>query len=143
MYEKSVVQEFEYGCGVACYAFVFGLTYSQAAWQLGEAQATSERFYVKDLRDALSVAGLLYISKHIKTHNRKLIYREGAIVLIRRSKRYPSGHYLVRHEGQWMDPWINLPRNNDILKAKSGFRRRLPGVPMYVLVPVYESGDVA
>lgn len=140
---KSVTQEFAYGCGIACYAFVLGITYKQAVQRLGEAQAKSDRFYVKDVREELNKAGLPYGSKHIKPHNRRLIYTEGAIVLVRRSKRYPTGHYLVRHEGQWMDPWINLPRNNDILKAKSGFRRRLPGVPMYVLVPVYESGDVA
>lgn len=132
---QSVTQEFGYGCGIACYAFAVKLSYKEAAERLGAAQACSERFWVKDLREALNEAGFTYVSRHVKPQIRKQIYKEGAIVLIRRSKLYPTGHYLIRHEGYWMDPWINLPYNKDINWAKSGFRKRLPGAPMYVLLP--------
>lgn len=134
--KESITQEFDYGCGIACYAFALGITYREAANQLGDAQAKSHRFWVKDFRVALNRAGLSYVSQHHKPNNTKQSYVEGAIVLIRRSKNYPAGHYLIRHGEYWMDPWINLPYSKDILKAKSGYRKRLPGRPMYVLSPM-------
>lgn len=132
---ESITQEFDYGCGIACFAFSLGLTYQQAANHLGELQANSTRFWVKDFRNALNSSGKQYVSKHIKPSIVREIYREGTIILIRRSKRYPTGHYLIRHQGYWMDPWINLLLDNDIKHAKSGFRKRLPGKPMYILLP--------
>ena len=66
---------------------------------------------------------------------RKTIYKDGTIVLIRRSKKYIAGHYLIRYKGLWMDPWINLTVDNNILQAESGFRRRLPGSPSYAIFP--------
>jgi len=134
---ESITQEFDYGCGVACFAFALHMTYKQAANHLGELQANSKRFWVKDFTDALNQTGKNYISKHIKPPMQRRIYNEGTIVLIRRSKLYPSGHYLIRHKSQWMDPWINLPSDKDILHAKSGFRKRLPGKPMYALLPQF------
>ena len=95
----------------------------------------SDRFYVKDLALALNNAGKAYQSKYVKPPIRKLLYKEGSIVLIRRSKTYKTGHYLIRHEGMWMDSWINLPTSADIRQAKSGFRKRLPGTPIYVILP--------
>ena len=133
--QKSITQEFDYGCGIACFAFALQITYKQAETLLGAKQAASTRFWVKDLTAALSNAGKIYHAKYVKLRLRKDIYDEGTIVLIRRSKHYPAGHYLIRHGNQWMDPWINLPFNKDINKAQSGFRKRLPGSPMYALFP--------
>lgn len=132
--KESITQEFDYGCGIACYAFALNLTYIDAVNRLGKQQATSNRFWVKDLREALNNAGLRYTSRHVKLGT-KQVYAEGTIVLIRRSKRYPTGHYLIRHNNHWMDPWINLPLSNDIAKARSGFRKRLPGTVMYAIEP--------
>lgn len=132
---KSITQEFDYGCGIACYAFALNISYKKAVELLGPEQALSNRFWVKDLNKALNKAGLEYKSKHINDKLRKSIYENGTIVLIRRSKKYIAGHYLIRHEGLWMDPWINLPSDNNISNAESGFRKRLPGNPMYALFP--------
>ena len=132
---QAVTQEFDYGCGIACYAFALGISYKDAATRLGEVQANSQRFWVKDFNKAMNQAGLPYVSKYIKPPIRKQIYQEGAIVLTRRSKAYPTGHYLIRYNGSWMDPWLNLPYCKDITKAKSGFRKRLPGTPMYAILP--------
>ena len=133
---QSITQEFDYGCGIACFAFAANLTYKQAANYLGPEQAASDRFWVKDLTAAINKYGKGYKSYYVKPHIRKLIYKEGTIVLIRRSKHYPTGHYLIRHKGKWMDPWLNLPFNKDITQAKSGYRHRLPGKPMYAIIPV-------
>jgi hypothetical protein len=131
---ESITQEFDYGCGIACFAFVLEMTYKQAANHLGELQANSTRFWIKDFATALNNSGEHYIAKYMKPPMIKKIYKEGTIVLVRRSKHYPAGHYLIRHKGHWMDPWINLPTDNDITHAKSGFRKRLPGKPMYALL---------
>ncbi|MDN5275878.1 MAG: hypothetical protein JWN33_527 [Candidatus Saccharibacteria bacterium] len=136
--KQSITQEYGFGCGIACYAFVLGISYTDAKIRLGSEQASSERFWVKSLADALNKAGLGYEPKYIKPHIRSRIYQEGVIVLIKRSKRYPVGHYLVRHQNAWMDPWINLPYNANINEAKSGFRKRLPGAPMYAILPMPE-----
>jgi hypothetical protein len=132
---KSVTQEFEYGCGIACFAFVVNVSYGEAARLLGKKQSNSNRFWVKDFLYQLNRAGLKYRSMHIGKKYKRRIYNDGTIILIYRSKKYPVGHYLIRHEGQWMDPWINLPANNNIEHAESGFRKRLPGKPMYALLP--------
>ncbi len=132
---NSITQEFNYGCGIACFAFALNISYKEATTLLGPKQSISNRFWVKDFVLALNSSGLKYKSEHINDKLRKSIYKDGTIVLIRRTKKYIAGHYLIRHNGQWMDPWINLPFNNDINKARSGFRKRLPGSPMYALFP--------
>jgi len=133
---ESVTQEFDYGCGIACYAFVLGISYKEAEVRLGPKQAKSERFWVKDLTNALNKADLHYERKYIKPHVKPLIYKHGVIVLLGRSKDYPVGHYLVRYNNTWMDPWINLPDNRNIHEAKSGFRNALPGIPKYAILLV-------
>ncbi len=132
---KSITQEFDYGCGIACFAFALNIKYKEAAAILGSKQANSNRFWVKDFAAALNNSGHQYTSRYVNDKLRKAIYKDGTIVLIRRSKQYNTGHYLNRYKGKWMDPWINLPLNNDINEAKSGFRKRLPGKPMYALIP--------
>lgn len=131
--KESITQEFDYGCGIACLAFALDMTYQQAANYVGNSQANSNRFWVRDLTIALNKSGKGYVSKYVKPHIATKIYHEGTIVLIRRSKRYPAGHYLIRHNGYWMDPWINLPINRNIAQARSGYRAQLPGKPMYAL----------
>lgn len=133
--KKSITQEFDYGCGIACFAFATECTYRQAVKLLGDKQAISTRFWVKDLAAALNRSGKRYTHKYVKPHLRNSIYKEGTIILIARSRHYPAGHYLIRHENHWMDPWINLPFDKDIKNAKSGYRKRLPGRPMYLLFP--------
>ena len=136
---QSITQEFDYGCGIACFAFALGISYKQAETRLGETQATSNRFWVKDLESALNNNGLAYSRHYVTPRIRPHINEDGAIILIRRSHTYPAGHYLIRHDGAWMDPWINLPTNRDIRQAISGFRTRLPGEAMYALLPLDQS----
>lgn len=132
---KSITQESDYGCGIACFAFATNLTYRQAAEWLGEAQASSSRFWCRDLAAALNRYGLSYVSRYARPHMLEKYEVEGAIVLLRRSQIYPVGHYLIRHGQLWMDPWINLPDTRDIRQARSGYREMLPGEPMYIVYP--------
>ena len=132
---KSLVQRGPFGCGVACVAFVLGEKYSEVANLLGKNNARTTGFYCKDLIWILRKFGQNYSYKYLRRRLKKKIYKDGIIVFIKRSKRYPFGHYLVRHNGLWMDPWINFTKDNTIAKAKAGFRKRLPGKPIYMIFP--------
>jgi predicted double-glycine peptidase len=78
---KSITQEFDYGCGIACFAFALNISYKQAVKLLGPKQTVSNRFWVKDLTAALNRAGLKYKSRHINDKLRRSIYNDGTIVL--------------------------------------------------------------
>lgn len=131
---KSITQESPNGCGIACFAFVCGLTYKQAEKFLGSEQAKSNRFIVKHFREELNRFGLSYVSQHLRPGQ---IFEptEGTIALLRRSKQFPVGHYLAYRYGKWMDPRINLQNDWEFQQPESGFRNTLPGQAMYILAP--------
>ncbi len=133
---KSVTQKHNFGCGVACVAFITGKSYGEVVSVLGEKRAENEGFYCRDLVSALSKFSLAYTYKYVKPRIQRQIHQDGVIVFIKRSKKYPAGHYLARHNGLWMDPWVNFLHNGDVYSAKSGFRKRLPGKSIYALLPV-------
>lgn len=110
------------------------ITYKQAADFLGSEQARSDRFVVKHFREELNRYGLNYISKHVKP-DQMIEPKEGMIVLLRRSKQFPTGHYLAYYDGKWMDPYVNLADDQNFQHPESGFREILPGQMMYVLMP--------
>ena len=134
--KKSVTQEDSLGCGIACVAFVCNVSYKTAKKKyfknLGDADKTG--YFCKDIVKALSNADKMYNYKYIK---RKIRLKTNTIVFLKRSKRYPAGHYLVRTINRWMDPWINFNIDKpNVKEANSGFRSRLPGKPIYVVFPL-------
>ena len=88
---KSITQEHDYGCGVACFAFALNMTYRQAVEHLGHQQANSDRFWIKDFTTALNSSNVFYVAKYMKPKMLRKIYKEGTIVLIRRSKNILRG----------------------------------------------------
>ena len=134
---KSITQKHPFSCGVACTAFVNKTTYESILkfFTNGLDNAKTVGFLCKDIIKALNKAGLNYQYKFINSPMKRKIYHNGTIVFIKRNKTYPVGHYLVRKNSYWMDPWINFSRNKDIKFAKSGFRKRLPGHPIYAILP--------
>ncbi len=133
--KRSVTQRHNYGCGVSCLAFVVNTSYDDVISKLGQKKADREGYYCKELVSFLQKLGLPYTYRYLKPKLRRSIYQEGSIIYIKKSERYPAGHYLVRHRKFWMDSWINFPNNQEINEAESGFRRRLPGKPIYVIFP--------
>lgn len=131
----TITQEDEMGCGAACVAFAASTTYQNAVRILGQNKARTVGFQLKEMVDALNHYGLSYHFKHVKPRMKKSIYQDGAIVFIKRSTRYPYGHYLIRHHGQWADPWINLVIDKNLASAKSGYRQRLAGAAQWVILP--------
>lgn len=133
--KKSVAQRHNYGCGAACLSFVADIPYDEVVRKLGKRKADQQGYYCKELVIVLQKLDPTYAYKYLKPKLKGVIYHEGVIVYIKRSKRYLSGHYLVRHQNFWMDPWINFLDNQRISEAKSGFRQRLPGKPIYAIFP--------
>lgn len=135
---KPITQKDGMGCGAACLAFILNCSYRKALRLLrssGEA-ANTRGFFCRDLVAALQRAGLTYQYQYIKANKRNQIYKNGMIVFIKRSKRYPVGHYLCRYQNQWIDLWVNFPKDQNIKNAKAGFRKRLPGRPIYAIQEV-------
>jgi len=132
--KDSITQELDYGCGVACFAFICNMTFQQAVVFLGKEYSVKHGWRPSDLVAALNRYGLSYKNNYVRK-KQKIIYPNGSMVLIERSPSYPVGHYLVIHDNQWMDPWINLPKDKVLKNAKSGFRSKLPGKAMYALIP--------
>lgn len=131
---KSITQELDYGCGVACFAFVCGVTFQQAVIVLGKEYSVKHGWKPSDLVKALNKYGFYYKNNYVRKKPEQA-YPDNTIVLIERSRDYPVGHYLVRYSGKWMDPWINLPIDTNLHNAISGFRDHLPGRVMYALIP--------
>ena len=128
---KPVVQEDSLGCGIACVAYVCGVKYKTAKERYfrGLGDANKKGFLCKDLVLTFSRAGKVYEYKYLKTRKQ---LRADTIVFIKRSEKYPFGHYLAKTTKGWMDPWINFSKKElDVTSAKSGFRKRLPGRAVY------------
>lgn len=132
--KQSVTQKLDYGCGVACLAYICNITFEQAVDFLGKEYSVKHGWRPSDLVAALNRQGFSYKNHYVRK-KRGLNFSNGTIVLIERSANYPVGHYLVLDNGHWMDPWINMPENNKLTYAKSGFRTALPGKAMYALMP--------
>ena len=131
---KAVTQNHGLGCGVACVASVLGLNYKQAlklfkkpknAWTVG--------FYCKDIVTALKTGNKKYSFKKLTSKNDPILKIKGTIIFSTYSKSYPYGHYLVRTQFGWMNPWINYP---EIAPAKSGFVRKLPAKATYAIFEI-------
>lgn len=130
----SITQEHRYGCGVACFAFVNDISYKQAVLLLGREMSVKNGWRPADLVRELKNQRHVYRNTYVR--NKDFVAKnDGTIVLIEPSGSYPVGHYLVYYRGRWMDPWINLPLDNNLARAKSGYRASLPGKSMYALVP--------
>lgn len=138
--EESVTQKHNFGCGAACVAFIANKKYSDIITVLGEEKANRVGFSCKELVGTFDSLGLFYNYSYLTSSRRVLLDGDGIIVFIRRSKEYPAGHFLARHKDLWMDPWINFSINDNINESKSGFRKKLPGDPIYILHPSINSG---
>lgn len=126
---KPVVQEDEFGCGVACVANILGVSYQEALnlFYNGRAKAIKEGFLCRNIVSALG--NLEYQYRYIKPKLKGEIYQNKNIVFIKRCKKYPQGHFLSRLNNKWVDSWLNLPD----IDRKAGFRKRLPGKPIYLI----------
>ncbi len=136
---KSITQKHTFGCGAACIAFASGKSYEKIIELLDENKATKQGFYCKELVEVLQKLGKEYEYKYIKPRILPHLDKPGSIVFMKRGKIYPAGHFVIKSEKGWMDPWINFSKNQNISEAKSGFRKELPEKPIYVLFKIRRS----
>jgi len=71
-----------------------------------------------------------YKSSKVNDKTKKYLNKIGSIVFIKRSKKWPSGHYLLKTSKGWMNSWINYPKTNP---TKSGFNKKLPGEAQWII----------
>lgn len=128
---KLIVQEDNFGCGIACVASILSINYqtTRTFFSNGTVYAKTRGFLCREIIEVLNDHGHNYTFKYLKQYLKNKIYIPDSIVFLKRSKRYPAGHYLVRGENSWIDPWINFPNE----KRVAGFRKRLPGKPIYII----------
>lgn len=128
--EKAIAQEDLYGCALACVAKITNRNYKKALnlFAGGKIKTQTKGFWCRDIIKALAKAKIHCQYKYFKRKLKPFLYKEGTIVFLR-NKNMPQGHYLVRTVKGWMDSWINFPN----IKVKAGFRKRLPGKPMYII----------
>jgi hypothetical protein len=135
---KPVTQSYSAGCAIACVASRLGFTYLEARRLFDKPDRDKKiGFYCRDLILALARSRKTYRHFHFRDRHRRTLRIPGTIVFIARSKKYPLGHYLLRTQRGWMNPWINFPV---ISPARSGFEARLPGRPLYVITPEAAAG---
>lgn len=135
MKNKPVVQLDKLGCGVACVASFLEISYDEAIFLFdnGNERAKTTGFWCKEIVEALSKKGVTTEYKYLKPKIKRLIYKTGTIVFVRKSKRDPAGHYLLRLNSRWMDPWKNFYQNKNIEEACAGYIKRLPDRPIYAI----------
>jgi len=126
---RAVAQKHLMGCGIACIACVSGINYSKTIKLVESKNASTKGYYCKDIINALRKLRLKYDYKKVTYKTKKYLKKEGSIVFIKRSSEYPKGHYLVKVNKGWMNPWINYPS----MPAKAGFNKELPGKAQWVI----------
>ncbi len=132
IFRKPVAQEDDMGCAIASVAFVLGVSYKKALFFFKDGKIRAmgiPNFYCPELVEILNNNGLDYSWVKINNKNKKLVEKELSIVFCEQSSELPVGHFLVRHQNKWMDPWFNLPNQ----KRKADFKEKLPGKPTYVV----------
>jgi hypothetical protein len=132
--KKLVIQKDNFGCSIACVAQILDINYQQAKKLFpNNHKAGTAGFICREIILALKKANLNYYYHYIKPKYRNKIYKNKNLVFLKRSKKYPSGHYLARLNNQWFDPWINFNEDQNIKNAKAGLRKRLPEKPIYLI----------
>jgi hypothetical protein len=128
---KAIAQEAPMGCGVACAASLAGLSYKEMRklFKDGEIKDKTTGFYNKDFVKAFSKLNIQAEGCTAKKWGAKRI-KSGTIVFVSRSKKFPEGHFLLKTEKGWMNPWINLNAEG---RPVAGFQKRLPGKGEWII----------
>lgn len=129
-----VHQEDDFGCGVACVANRLQISYGQALRLFDNPAAARDKGYAcKYIVRALRNAGVEAKLKHISVHKKRPTFEPDDIVFLAKSERYPFQHYLIRTDQGWIDPWINMHTDKNVINARAGIRKILPGRPYYYI----------
>lgn len=131
-YPVAVAQEHSLGCAVACVASRCQISYESALRLFAEPKLAWVRgYYCTEVIEALRRAGIHYSTETFDPSlHQKLLERIGTIVFLEPSELYPVGHYLIRSNKGWMNPWVNFPSMNNV---RADFQNTLPNKILFVL----------
>lgn len=134
---RPVAQENPLGCAVACVASLCHLSYQEALLLFENPENAWVRgFYCEEVMAALSKMKLSYdFSFYDHFKHRSSIHQPGILVFIEPCPLYPAGHYFLRVQGGWMNPWSNFPQMRPVI---SEIQTELPGRISHVLFPSVE-----
>ena len=131
---KLVVQEEPMGCAIACVAAILNLKYSNAKKLFTNPKhAYGRGYYCKEIIQALGKGKKNYEFKKVTEKTKDLLNRNGTFVFIGGSEKYLCGHFLVKGEKGWMNPWYNYPK---IAPAKAKFQKKFPGEAQWVIYSI-------
>lgn len=128
-----VTQKHGMGCAVACVASLINQDYDSAlALFSNQENAWSKGYYCPDIVNALKKAGLNYNYKEIKNQQDPILEKQGIIVFTT-PPNMPEGHFFVKREDGWMNPWGNFPIINP---AKASLDKTLNADIEWVVYPL-------
>ena len=130
---KAIVQEDLMGCGIACVACALNCSYGDAKRLFNAKYADNRGYFCRDIVKALNKNRLRYSFSKVTENNKNKVNGIGTIVFIRRNKKYPQGHYLIKTRKGFMNSWINFP---EITHASAGFQKRLPGKAEWIIYSI-------
>lgn len=132
---KSISRQYQHqhdlnGCGIACLANLLNEEYIDVRYDFEKLFYQIDKgIKVFDLVKFLSSKGYRYSNKFFNhnNYNKSEAYKFANIInsitLIRKNDKYPVGHYLLRVENGWIDPWLNYPSIDNV---HAGVRKELP-----------------
>lgn len=130
---KYIAQKDMMGCGIACVAMATELTYDEAKQYFDAKHAVKRGYHCKNIVSALSViTGKKYRFRKYRKGEDIEKYLTGTILFVEHPHRYEYGHYLVKTNGGWGDPWINIVEQNN-LEVIAGLQYKLPGMPEWLI----------
>ena len=129
-----VPQENPMGCAVACVACQCKMKYQQALNLFDHPDFSWTRgFYASDVVKAFAQANLDYtFEKFESVKHAAQIKQPGTMIFTDANSRYPSGHYFLRLQKGWMNPWANFPQMQPV---KAAFEKSIDGHISYVIFP--------
>lgn len=105
-----IVQEHDYGCGVAAVAQITKRSYQQALVLFGPGaghKAATFGFYLHEICAALRTAGWKSYWLEVQPDTPPPTMDD--IVFLPPSDQYPAGHYLAKLYIGWSNSWANFP----------------------------------
>ena len=127
------------GCGIATIANLLSESYEKVLKDFeSKFYKINKGIKVFDMVSYLDSKGLKYKTKFFNPKNLNLedalktASIPNSITLIHKNEKYLIGHYLLRTNDSWIDPWFNFPSIDNV---HHGARDQLPANPWYVLIP--------
>lgn len=140
MIKPAVRQEDDFGCGFACIAYICDMNYQDVKKCTDNAdKAKTGSYRCKFLADTLNriykenKIEKIWKTKYVgKTKNPKI--PSDSIVYISKNYKYKYGHYIVKTDQGYMNPFVNVDKvDSDVRLSIAKFERSMCGAPSLII----------